>query len=102
MDPSAAHPSRHAEIRRVLLLTLALNWAVAAAKLAIGHLSQSLATVPDGSHSLLDGSSNIVGLVAIHFAYKPADEDHQYGHRKFETVSAMAISLGLFLAAWRL
>jgi cation diffusion facilitator family transporter len=102
MDPLPAHVRRQREVRRVLLVTLVLNVAVAVAKLVIGTLSRSLAMVADGYHSLLDGSSNIVGLVAIHFAHKPPDEDHQYGHRKFETVSAMAISVSLFAAAFRI
>jgi cation diffusion facilitator family transporter len=96
------HVLKHRDIRRVLLVTLALNWLVAAAKLVIGLTSQSLAMVADGFHSLIDGSSNVVGLVAIYFAYKPADADHQYGHRKYEVISAMAISVGLFAVAWRI
>ena len=58
--------------------------------------------VADGFHSLLDGSSNIIALIGIRMASQPPDEDHPYGHQKFEILSAMAISLLLFLAAWHI
>jgi len=93
---------KYSDIRRVLAITLVLNLAVAIGKLVVGHMSSTLSMVADGYHSLLDASSNVLGFVAIYFAYKPADEDHQYGHRKYETLSAMAISVALFAAAYRI
>ena len=102
MGATPSHHAKYRDVRRVLVVTLFLNWLVAAAKLFIGQTTHTLAMVADGYHSLLDGSSNVVGLVAIFFAYKPADDDHQYGHRKYETVSAMAISIALFGAAYRI
>jgi len=50
----------------------------------------------DGFHSLTDGSSNVVGLIGIRLASKPVDEDHPYGHRKFETLTGLFISGMLF------
>lgn len=85
--------------RRVLWITLALNAAVAAAKLAAGALSGTLSLLADGYHSLLDGCGNVLGLVALRVAHKPPDEDHQYGHRKFEVLASMAISILLFATA---
>jgi cation diffusion facilitator family transporter len=46
----------------------------------------------DGFHSLTDGASNVIGLIGINFASKPVDDDHPYGHKKFETLA------GLFIA----
>ncbi len=91
---------RAAEIRRVLLVTLALNWMVAALKLGYGAWSQTLSMVADGFHSLLDGSANIIGLVAMTVAIQPADRSHPYGHRKFESFAALGISFLLLLAAY--
>ena len=102
MTPVERRSTKYAEVKRVLFYTLWGNVLVAGLKLVVGFTSQSLAMVADGYHSLLDSSSNIVGFVAIHFADKPPDADHQYGHRKYETVSAMAISFGLFAAAWHI
>lgn len=56
----------------------------------------------DGFHSLSDGSSNIVGLIGIHFASKPEDESHPYGHNKFETLAGLFISFMLFLASGKI
>lgn len=98
----AGHVSKYFEVRRVLTVTLVLNLAVAIAKLVIGYSTRTLSMVADGYHSALDASSNVIGFIAIYFAYKPADDDHQYGHRKYETLSAMAISISLFLVAYRI
>src|SRR5262249_6204842 len=51
----------------------------------------------DGFHSLTDGASNVVGLVGIYAAKEPPDEDHPYGHRKYETVAAATVTLFLVL-----
>src|SRR4029453_5060459 len=53
--------------------------------------------ISDGFHSLTDSASNVVGLVGIHAAGQPPDADHPYGHRKYETVAAAAITVFLLL-----
>lgn len=90
------------QIRRVLLLVLGLNWGVAVAKLVYGKAIGSVSMVADGFHSLFDGASNIVGLVGIWIAARPVDEGHPYGHKKFETFTALGIAMLLFLVAWDL
>jgi cation diffusion facilitator family transporter len=74
---------------------LVINLATAAAKLGVGEMAGSLALSADGVHALLDGSSNVVGLVGIWLAAKPADEGHPYGHRRFETLAAIVIGLAI-------
>ena len=93
---------RAREVRRVLLLTLLLNFLVCGMKLGYGHWTQSLSMIADGYHSLLDSASNIIGLVALLFAAKPADPGHPYGHRKIEAIAAMLISGMLFLACYEI
>jgi cation diffusion facilitator family transporter len=93
---------RTRQVRRVLWITLLLNLLVAAAKLLYGHISESLSMVADGFHSALDGSSNVIGLVALVFAAKPADKEHPYGHRKVEAIAAMLISGLLFYACYEI
>jgi len=80
-------------IRGTLLWVLVANVAVAAFKLAYGWVAGSMALEADGLHSVLDGSSNVIGLVAMHFASSPPDAGHPYGHRKFETLAAAGIGL---------
>jgi cation diffusion facilitator family transporter len=90
------------EVKRVLWLTLFLNLLVAACKLGYGHFTHSLSMLADGFHSLLDSSSNVVGLVAISLAAKPPDLGHPYGHRKVEALGAMMISGLLFWACYEI
>jgi cation diffusion facilitator family transporter len=92
-------PGRGRQVRGVLWLTLGLNLLVAAAKIVAGTVTSTLSLVADGYHSLLDGCGNILGLATLHIAHKPPDEDHQYGHRKFEVLASMGISILLFAAA---
>lgn len=85
------HAERNRKVRRVLAAILAANWAVAFAKLGFGLLARSAAVTADGLHSFIDGSSNILGLVAMTAAARPADEDHPYGHGKFEAIASLGI-----------
>jgi cation diffusion facilitator family transporter len=79
----------------VLLRVLALNLAVALAKIVFGYASGAISILSDGFHSLTDAASNVVGLVGVRAAGRPPDVDHPYGHRKYETVAAAAVTLFL-------
>ena len=61
----------------------------------------------DGFHSLTDTASNVVGIIGVRIAGAPPDDDHPYGHRKFETMASVGILMFLLLvlrevlsAAW--
>jgi cation diffusion facilitator family transporter len=82
---------RSQKIRRVLLSILVANWAVAIAKMVFGLMYDSAAVTADGLHSFIDGGSNVLGLVAMSIAARPADEDHPYGHGKFEAIASLGI-----------
>ncbi len=90
-------PAKYSEVARVLTRVLVLNLGVAAAKIAFGYTSGAISILSDGFHSLTDGASNVVGLVGIYAARQPPDEDHRYGHRKYETVAAAAVTAMLLL-----
>ncbi|HEX7797543.1 MAG TPA: cation diffusion facilitator family transporter [Vicinamibacterales bacterium] len=89
--------SRYADVSRVLTRVLFLNLIVAIAKISFGYLSGAISILSDGFHSLTDTGSNVVGLIGIRAAERPPDEDHPYGHRKYETVAAAAVTIFLFL-----
>lgn len=89
-------------IRRVLWITMGLNLIPSVAKLLIGYWTGSLSLIADGFDSVFDAASNVVGLVGIHIAARPADEEHPYGHRKAETFAALVIAGLLFLTTWEL
>ena len=98
-EAATAGDVRSAAIRRVLWLVLLANWAVASLKIAVGLWIQSTAMTADGLHSFLDGASNVIGLVAMHYASQPADRDHPYGHQKFEALAALAIGVMIGVGA---
>jgi cation diffusion facilitator family transporter len=89
--------SRYSDVARVLIRVLFLNLIVAVAKIAFGYASGAISILSDGFHSLTDTGSNVVGLIGIRAADRPPDADHPYGHRKFETVAAAAVTVFLFL-----
>jgi cation diffusion facilitator family transporter len=89
--------ARYAAVARVLIRVLVLNLGVAFAKIAFGYASGAISILSDGFHSLTDAASNVVGLVGVRAAGRPPDEDHPYGHRKYETVAAAAVTLFLLL-----
>lgn len=82
---------RIARIRRVLLGLLVANLAVVVAKLGVGLASRSLAVLGDALHSSVDALNNVLALVVVRVAAQAPDEDHPYGHGKFETLGALAI-----------
>ncbi len=81
------------KVQQVLYYTLFLNLAVASAKIVYGYITDSISMLSDGFHSFFDGTSNVIGLVGIYIASKPPDKNHPYGHRKFETLSTIAIAV---------
>lgn len=88
------------DIKRVLWIVLFLNIAVALAKYLYGTYTGAASMQADGIHSLFDSAGNIVGLIGIAVASRPADESHPYGHAKFETYASFIIGLLLLLAAF--
>jgi len=82
---------RYADVARVLTRVLFLNLVVAVAKIAFGYASGAISILSDGFHSLTDTASNVVGLVGVYAARRPPDDDHPYGHRKYETVAAVGV-----------
>jgi len=88
---------RYEEVSRVLSRVLILNLVVALAKIALGLVSGAVSVLSDGFHSLTDGASNLVAMIGVRVARQPPDEDHPYGHRKFETLASVGILIFLVL-----
>ncbi len=91
-------PTRQRQVQQVLVITLVLNILVFGIKLILGFTTGSLSLIADALHSSTDSASNILGLVAIHFSTPEPDEDHPYGHTKFEAVGALGIAAFLGVA----
>ncbi|HSM36996.1 MAG TPA: cation diffusion facilitator family transporter [Longimicrobiales bacterium] len=90
------------EIRRVLVLTLLANLGVVIAKLVVGLAAGSLAVLAEAGHSGLDALNNVVALALARVASAAPDDDHPYGHGKFETLGALGIVAFLSVTVFRL
>lgn len=90
------------ETRRVLFVILILNWVIAGIKILVGLTANSSAVLSNGIESFADGASNIVGLVALKFCMQPSDENHPYGHGKFETFATAFIGSLLIYAGYKI
>jgi cation diffusion facilitator family transporter len=93
---------RSQAVRRVLAGLLVANIAVVLAKAAIGLLAGSLAVMGDAAHSSVDAVYNVLGLFVVRVAAREPDEDHPYGHGKFETLGALAIVIFLGITCFEL
>ena len=83
--------SRSPAVRRVLVHVLLLNFVVLGVKLAIGFRTGALTVLGAALESGLDTLNNVIGMLLVSVAGREADEDHPYGHDKFETLGALGI-----------
>jgi cation diffusion facilitator family transporter len=63
-----------------------------AMKLVVGTLSGSVSITADAMNNLSDASSSIVTLLGFKLSEKPADDDHPYGHARFEYLTGLAVA----------
>jgi cation diffusion facilitator family transporter len=85
------------EKEKVALGSIAASAGLTAAKAIIGLLTGSLAILSEAGHSLLDFSATVLTYFAVRISGKPADAEHQYGHGKVESVTALAETALLFV-----
>jgi cation diffusion facilitator family transporter len=88
IHPSGSAAASSREKRRVALLSMAAAAVMTLLKVAAGLLSGSLGVLSDAAHSGLDLAGSALTFFSVHVSDKPADEDHTYGHGKFENLSA--------------
>ncbi|HIV71383.1 MAG TPA: cation diffusion facilitator family transporter [Candidatus Aquabacterium excrementipullorum] len=79
--------------RRSTLVSVVVNIVLTAVQVITGLWAGSQALVADGLHSLSDLLSDFIVLLANRHSHKDADDDHQYGHRRFETGASLALGL---------
>ena len=94
------------QVKRVLLVALAVNISMTVLKLVLGLLTGSLAVLADAMHSATDGFSSLLGLLTNGLSDPEPDRDHPYGHHKaeyfssgFEGVLIMVAALAIVWAA---
>ena len=85
------------EKEKAALGSIAASAGLTVAKTVIGLLTGSLAILSEAGHSLLDLSATVLTYFAVRISGKPADAEHQYGHGKIESVTALAETALLFV-----
>jgi len=74
---------------KALKISAVAIFSVVIIEVTVGALVNSLAIMSDGLHALLDAVSTVMLFFAVRAAMKPADEEHTYGHEKFETIGGL-------------
>lgn len=88
--------------KKVSLVTIILNLLLSVIKLIAGLVGGSSAMVADGIHTVSDVITTVIVIIGLSIAGKEADQEHPYGHEKFESamgkiISMFIIGTGLFL-----
>ena len=79
--------------RAASIVGVGANALLFAMKLLVGTLSGSVAITADAVNNLSDASSSVVSLLGFKLADKPADEDHPYGHGRYEYLSGLMVAV---------
>jgi cation diffusion facilitator family transporter len=89
-------------------VSVGVNLVLSTTQIVVGIVSKSQGLIADGIHSLSDLVADFVVLFANHHSKKDADEDHPYGHQRFETAASLvlgalllAVGVGMLWAAFR-
>lgn len=91
---------RSREAKKVTLFGFFVNTALASFKIFAGLYGRSGAMIADGIHSLSDFFTDIVVLLSFKYTDKPADDCHNYGHDKYETLGTIIVSVFLAVAGF--
>ena len=87
------------EAQRVTLVGFFANLLLSAGKIAAGIVGRSSAMLADGVHSLSDFITDVIVIIFIRLSGKQSDNDHTYGHGKYETFATLLISVALLAVA---
>jgi len=87
------------QAQRVTWIGAGVNLILSILKIVVGTIGHSAALVADGIHSLSDLASDTLVIVAARHGAQPADEDHPYGHARFETAATVVLGVMLLVVA---
>ena len=89
---------RDSVAKRVTVVGAIVNVFLAGLKGVVGYLTASVALIADAIHSISDLASDVVVYIAILFGSQEADDNHQYGHRRYETLASLMVGLLVIVA----
>ena len=91
--------NREQQIYRVTWVGFFANLFLSVGKIAAGIVGRSGAMIADGIHSISDFATDLVVMIFVKVSAMPKDDDHDYGHGKFETLATIIIGMALFVVA---
>ena len=98
-DTEFTPQERASAAKRSTWVSVVVNILLCTAQILTGIFAKSQALIADGIHSLSDLVGDFVVLFANHHSQKDADEDHPYGHQRFETAASMVLGALLIIVA---
>ncbi len=102
-DLPATDPKFRAAVGRLSgIVGIGCNLLLFGVKFLIGTLSGAVSVVADAINNLSDASSSVVTLIGFRLAEKPADQDHPYGHARFEYLSGLAVAVMIIVIGFEL
>lgn len=102
MSDNLNYSERDKKVQRLIIIEGCANLSVLLVKLFVGLSTSSLAILADAIHSLTDVANNIVAWIVIRLSAMPADREHPYGHRKFETLAVFGLATLLAVLAFEI
>lgn len=94
---NSQHNQHSQAAHRSVMISVYVNLFLAIGQVAVGLLSKSQSLVADGIHSLSDLISDFIVLLAGRHSRKGPDDNHPYGHRRFENAASLALGMLLFI-----
>src|SRR5258707_11418019 len=98
MNQADYHPD-HSVKSRVAAISIFASAGMAAAKFAVGIAIGSLALISEALHSSVDVVATVITWLVVRVSDRPADDEHHYGHGKFESLSALGVIAMLYVLA---
>ena len=89
----------HSDKTRVAAISVFASSGMAVAKLVVGLIIGSLALISEALHSSVDVVATVITWMVVRVSDLPADEEHHYGHGKFESISALGVIALLYVLA---
>ena len=101
-DQTGDHKVRTAYGNLACFVCIFCNVLLFAGKFLVGTIFGSMAITADAMNNLSDASSNVVSLVGFRLGAKPADDEHPYGHARYEYIAGLAVSVMILVIGMEL
>lgn len=96
-DSSSLQEARYQAGQRSTLVSVVVNLVLSAVQIGVGIFARSQSLIADGIHSLSDLIADFVVLIANRHSHKEADDDHHYGHYRYENAASLVLGLLLLV-----